>query len=78
MPLQLPKANVKQVEGKATQDLTAHPWAGLKVRMILAARDQAGQTGSERALRIHSARAEFHQAAGQRRGRAAQEARARA
>ena len=45
MPLQLPKVNVKQVEGKASQDLTAHPWAGLKVRMILAARDQAGQTG---------------------------------
>jgi uncharacterized protein (TIGR02302 family) len=45
MPLQLPKVNVKQVEDKATQDLTAHPWAGLKVRMILAARDQAGQTG---------------------------------
>ena len=45
MPLQLPKVNVKQVEGKASQDLTAHPWAGLKVRMTLAARDQAGQTG---------------------------------
>ena len=29
----------------ATQDLTAHPWAGLKVRMTLVARDQAGQTG---------------------------------
>jgi uncharacterized protein (TIGR02302 family) len=41
----LPKVNVKQVEGKASQDLTAHPWAGLKVRMTLAARDQAGQTG---------------------------------
>jgi uncharacterized protein (TIGR02302 family) len=45
MPLQLPKVNTKQVEGKASQDLTAHPWAGLKVRMTLAARDQAGQTG---------------------------------
>jgi uncharacterized protein (TIGR02302 family) len=45
MPLQLPKVNAKQVEGKASQDLTAHPWAGLKVRMTLAARDQAGQTG---------------------------------
>jgi uncharacterized protein (TIGR02302 family) len=45
MTLQLPKVNVKQVEGKASQDLTAHPWAGLKVRMTLAARDQAGQTG---------------------------------
>ena len=45
MPLQLPRANAKQIEGKASQDLTAHPWAGLKVRMTLAARDQAGQTG---------------------------------
>jgi uncharacterized protein (TIGR02302 family) len=45
MPLQLPKVNAKQVGGKASQDLTAHPWAGLKVRMTLAARDQAGQTG---------------------------------
>ena len=46
MPLQLPRANAKQVDGKASQDLTAHPWAGLKVRMTLAARDQAGQTGT--------------------------------
>ena len=45
MPLQLPRVNAKMVEGKATQDLTAHPWAGLKVRMTLAARDQAGQIG---------------------------------
>ena len=34
MPLQLPKVNAKLVEGKSSQDLTAHPWAGLKVRMI--------------------------------------------
>ncbi|MGH6865116.1 MAG: TIGR02302 family protein [Methyloceanibacter sp.] len=45
MPLQLPRTNSKKVEGRATQDLTAHPWAGLKVRMTLAARDQAEQTG---------------------------------
>jgi uncharacterized protein (TIGR02302 family) len=45
MPLQLPRANAKRVDGKASQDLTAHPWAGLKVRMTLVARDQAGQTG---------------------------------
>ncbi len=45
MPLPLPHANGKQIEGRASQDLTAHPWAGLKVRMTLAARDQAGQTG---------------------------------
>ena len=45
MPLQLPHANAKRVDGRATQDLTAHPWAGLKVRMTLVARDQAGQEG---------------------------------
>jgi len=45
MPLQLPHTNAKRVDGKATQDLSAHPWAGLKVRMTLIARDQAGQSG---------------------------------
>jgi uncharacterized protein (TIGR02302 family) len=45
MPLQLSRANAKHVEGRSTQDLTAHPWAGLKVRMTLIARDQAGQSG---------------------------------
>jgi uncharacterized protein (TIGR02302 family) len=45
MPLQLPRTNAKRVDGKATQDLTAHPWAGLKVRMTLIARDQASQSG---------------------------------
>jgi uncharacterized protein (TIGR02302 family) len=45
MPLQLPRTNAKRIDGRATQDLTAHPWAGLKVRMTLIARDQAGQTG---------------------------------
>ena len=45
MPLQLPRANQKRVDGRATQDLTGHPWAGLKVRMTLIARDQAGQSG---------------------------------
>ncbi len=45
MALQLPRTNAKRIEGKATQDLTAHPWAGLKVQMTLVARDQAGQSG---------------------------------
>jgi uncharacterized protein (TIGR02302 family) len=46
MPLQLPRANAKRIDGKATQDLSAHPWAGLKVHMTLIARDQAGQMGA--------------------------------
>jgi uncharacterized protein (TIGR02302 family) len=45
MKLQLPRSNAKKVEGRGTQDLTAHPWAGLKVRMTLEARDQAEQVG---------------------------------
>jgi uncharacterized protein (TIGR02302 family) len=45
MSLPLPRANAKVAEGKATQDLTAHPWAGLKVDMTLTAHDQAGQSG---------------------------------
>ncbi len=45
MPLRLPRTNAKKVEGRATQDLTAHPWAGLKVHMTLIARDQAEQIG---------------------------------
>ncbi len=45
MPLQLPRANAKRADGRATQDLSDHPWAGLKVRMTLIARDQAGQSG---------------------------------
>lgn len=39
------KPGVKSYDGKGREDLTAHPWAGLVVRMTLSARDQAGQTG---------------------------------
>ena len=45
MKLQLPRTNAKKIDGRSTQDLTAHPWAGLRVRMTLSARDQAEQTG---------------------------------
>jgi len=44
-PLTLPRANAKAAEGRAFKDLTAHPWAGLKVIMRLVARDQGGQEG---------------------------------
>jgi uncharacterized protein (TIGR02302 family) len=52
MKLQLPHANAKKVEGRATQDLTAHPWAGLKVRMTLVARDQAEQVGKSESYEL--------------------------
>ncbi len=48
----LPKASVATGDGKAIQDLTAHPWAGLMVEMVLTARDQAGQAGESKPLRF--------------------------
>jgi uncharacterized protein (TIGR02302 family) len=48
MALQLPRANAKSVDSRTTQDLTAHPWAGLLTRMTLVATDQAGQEGRSR------------------------------
>ena len=53
MPLQLPRANAKRVDGRATQDLTAHPWAGLKVRMTLD-RPRPGRADRARASLMNS------------------------
>jgi len=41
----LPRLNPRDARGRAFQDLTAHPWAGLEVEMQLEASDQARQTG---------------------------------
>ncbi len=45
IPITLPRSKSEFVEGHATKDLTSHPWAGLKVKMTLSARDHAGQRG---------------------------------
>ncbi len=45
MPLRLPQARVRAGTDTTTRDLTAHPWAGARVRMTLVARDDAGQEG---------------------------------
>jgi len=45
IPLNLPRANAKVAEARVFRDLTAHPWAGLRVQMTLVAHDQAGQEG---------------------------------
>jgi uncharacterized protein (TIGR02302 family) len=50
--VQLPKASARNSEGKAIQDLTAHPWAGLMVELTLLARDHAGQTGESKPVRF--------------------------
>jgi uncharacterized protein (TIGR02302 family) len=45
LDLPLPTGNPKQARGAATPDLSAHPWAGLEVRVQLLARDGGGQEG---------------------------------
>ena len=46
IPIPLPGGTPKQARGAAQQDLTAHPWAGLPVRIRLVATDAPGHTGS--------------------------------
>ncbi|WP_431281763.1 DUF4175 domain-containing protein [Humitalea sp. 24SJ18S-53] len=43
--LPLPAASPKQARGAAQPDLSAHPWAGLPVRVLLVAVDGAAQEG---------------------------------
>lgn len=45
LEIPLPGANLREAEGVAQPDLSAHPWAGLPVRLRLAAADGAGQQG---------------------------------
>jgi uncharacterized protein (TIGR02302 family) len=44
-PINLPRLNPREAEGRAFQDLTEHPWAGLEAVIRLHATDQAQQTG---------------------------------
>jgi uncharacterized protein (TIGR02302 family) len=46
LPLSLPGLNVKEAKETNFHDLSAHPWAGLKVKLRLVATDTAGQTGT--------------------------------
>ncbi|PPE79041.1 TIGR02302 family protein [Kaistia algarum] len=46
LPLNLPRLRMREGTGETIRDLSAHPWAGAKVRMSLEATDEAGQTGS--------------------------------
>ena len=45
LPLALPQLHTRNGTGETTRDLSAHPWAGAKVKMTLVARDDAGQEG---------------------------------
>src|SRR5689334_1509363 len=45
LALRLPKAYPKQAEGQSFHEIGDHPWAGMKVRLTLLAKDLAGQVG---------------------------------
>jgi len=47
-PLRAPAQAQKVVKGADMLKFAAHPWAGMKARLILRARDVAGQTGQSR------------------------------
>lgn len=51
--------NAKSVEDQTFKDLTAHPWAGLPVEVVLKARDVAGKTGYSEAKRFTLPEREF-------------------
>lgn len=50
LALPLPGARLKEATGSSYHDLSAHPWAGLPVKITLRATDLAGQTGVSEAL----------------------------
>ncbi|MGE0765969.1 MAG: TIGR02302 family protein [Hyphomicrobiaceae bacterium] len=45
LTLRLPRANAKEGEAFSYHELTAHPWAGSRVQLVLSAKDHAGQVG---------------------------------
>jgi uncharacterized protein (TIGR02302 family) len=50
--ISMSRINPKKAKGRAFQDLTAHPWAGQKVHLVLVAKDQAGQMGKSKVLKF--------------------------
>ncbi len=46
------KVNPRQAEGRSFQDLTAHPWAGLPVEIVIEGIDQAGQSGTSDVVKL--------------------------
>ncbi|KZK93757.1 MULTISPECIES: TIGR02302 family protein [unclassified Pseudovibrio] len=50
--LSLPPKDAKMAVGQTFQDLTAHPWAGSEVALVLVARDEAEQEGRSQPVYI--------------------------
>ncbi len=52
VPLSLPQLRARDGAGETIRDLTAHPWAGAKVKITLVARDEADQEGRSAPVEI--------------------------
>lgn len=50
--LAVPPPSAAEEEMKSTVDFSAHPWAGAKVRMVLIAKDEAGQEGRTEPIEV--------------------------
>ncbi|MGO4664733.1 TIGR02302 family protein [Bosea sp. 2RAB26] len=50
--LSVPSSPSGEEELKNTVDFSAHPWAGAKVKMVLVARDEAGQEGRSETVEV--------------------------
>ena len=50
LDLPLPGLQLRQIKSTSYNDLTAHPWAGLPVNLVLTATDAAGQTGNTKTV----------------------------
>lgn len=51
-PIALKKSSPRAIEDTTSNDLTAHPWAGLYADVTLEAKDQAGKTGKSDVKRV--------------------------
>jgi uncharacterized protein (TIGR02302 family) len=52
LTLRLPRAYPKQAEGQSFHELAEHPWAGMRVKLTLMARDLAGQVGKSEPIEM--------------------------
>ncbi|MGE3832866.1 MAG: TIGR02302 family protein, partial [Parvibaculaceae bacterium] len=58
-PISLKRAAPREIADTSANDLTAHPWAGFNVDIVLEARDQAGRTGQSETKTVKLPEREF-------------------
>ena len=58
-PISLKRASPREIADTSANDLTAHPWAGLIVDIVLEARDQAGRIGTSETKTVKLPEREF-------------------